>query len=1010
MKCPFGFARCASAALIIVGCLGRPVVAGAQQASLVTGRVTVRATGEPLAGARILVLGTVISTSTNRDGRYRLPAVPPGRIQLVATMVGHQAVTRVLTVAEGAPAVADFELPPATVSLDEIHVTAAGERRKRQMGNSIATIDANAVTREAPVTKLADVLQARVAGVQVLPSSGAAGTAGRIRIRGSASMLLANEPLFYVDGVRVESRANSLTISLGGQSISRINDINPEDIESIEILRGASATTLYGTDAANGIILITTRRGRAGKPQWNFRLERGIAVPQTDFPDNYEGVDAAGNTCRLIDVSAGLCQQADILTANPLTNPRTSPFHNGVRQQYGLNVSGGSESVQYYFGGEWEVEDGVYGISREAQDTLRAQRGELEDRLVNPNNVKRLSLRANLHGQLSEKADLTASVGFVSSDTRIPQNGWTYLSPILGGTYGWARDDAQHNNGWKFFPPEDLFELEGSQATERVTASLNTTWRPTHFLNVRGTVGFDETTMTDVFAQPTGRGPDRPPSLRDGRRTANRVEVIQYTVDFGTSATVPLSDAITSETSVGVQYFRNIWNKIGSSGRQIVPGTNSLYGAAITSGSESTRESITFGGFFQQQIGLHNRLFVSGAVRSDDNSGTGKDVDLSYYPRFSASWVISDEPFFPTVGFLNDLSLRGAWGATGNQPRAQDAIRTFSPVATVIGGQEVNGVTLAGIGNSKLRAESSQELELGLDAVLFGGRLGIDLTYYNKRTRNALVYRTLAPSLGGGSNRLENLGLVENKGLEFTATAQILDSDKVAWSLNANASTNANKLLEMCPPNPETGECEIVEGGNEEGFPLGGIWRRPHEGFADENADGIITSDEVIVGDTAVFLGPTIPTKQAVLSTALTLFDRVRISGLADYRGGSVVDNQEEYARCRYYKTCHGLNDPTAPLEEQAKAYGGVGAFTEPAWFVKLRELSLTLFAPRSWAAAIGADRLALIITGRNLLRWTDYSGMDPEVNTAGASQFGAFDWGTTPPVRYWLARLDIGF
>jgi len=350
------------------------------------------------------------------------------------------------------------------------------------------------------------------------------------------------------------------------------------------------------------------------------------------------------------------------------------------------------------------------------------------------------------------------------------------------------------------------------------------------------------------------------------------------------------------------------------------------------------------------------------------------------------------------------------------------AVRTFTPRSATIGGASVPGVSVGSAGNPNLRPERSEEIELGLDALLLGGRLGLDVTYYNKRTRDALMQRPLPPSLGVGSMRYENLSLVENEGIEMSVRADIVNNRALRWSVDLGGSMNSNTVLELCPPDETTGECELVEpfvAGYQrvvEGYAPGGYWGVPFEGFEDADGNGIITSDEVVLGDTAEFHGTQFPTRQAMLSSDITLFGRIRIAVLFDYRGGHTLLNLTESQRC--YENCRGLNDPDASLEEQARAaamwvppYAAtVGVFAEPAWFVALRELSLTVTAPSRWSAAMGMERMSLTLAGRNLFKWHDYGGLDPEVNQSGNSQFTTWDSGAHPQVRYWTARLSVGF
>ncbi len=276
------------------------------QRGVVRGQVTDAATGTPLAGVRILLSGTNISATTGQDGTYELRNVQDAQVTIRAILIGYSSQRTTLTVVDGVGA-ADFTLNRAVVSLDEIVVTATGLQRKRELANATTHITVSEVAQEVMPVSMASLIQGRAAGVQILNSSGTVGTSSKIRIRGSSSISLSNEPLLVVDGIRVENSSASSSFFTGGQTVSRMNDFNPDEIESIEIVKGPSAAALYGTAAANGVIVITTKRGRIGAPLWTAYTEQGVVKEHTDWPDNYRGLDASGSSCRLANVGAGTC-------------------------------------------------------------------------------------------------------------------------------------------------------------------------------------------------------------------------------------------------------------------------------------------------------------------------------------------------------------------------------------------------------------------------------------------------------------------------------------------------------------------------------------------------------------------------------------------------------------------------------------------------------------------------------------------------------------------------------
>src|SRR5437773_4632932 len=355
-----------AAAVALLFCALTP---GAAQGQSVSGRV-IDATGKAIPGAQVSVAGTGIRATVGGEGRYRLTLSAGGGIALRVTAIGYSPQSKAVTVsAEGATV--DFTLAANPVGLDAIIVTATGQLQKaREIPNDVTQVAAGDVEK-APVTNFADLLNARAAGVTVMPSSGTTGGGARVRIRGSNSVSLSNEPVFFIDGIRVSSSPSANTIGVGGQVPSRINDIQPEDLEAIEAVKGPSAGTLYGTAAANGIVQVRTKRGRPGPTQWTAYVEGGALYDHTTWPDTYYGFDTTVSAsplnptralrffCTLPLVSIKQCaQNGGVFTLNPLRDD--SPFRMGSRQQYGVSLSGGSEQTTFYLAGHFENELGVF--------------------------------------------------------------------------------------------------------------------------------------------------------------------------------------------------------------------------------------------------------------------------------------------------------------------------------------------------------------------------------------------------------------------------------------------------------------------------------------------------------------------------------------------------------------------------------------------------------------------------------------------------------------------------
>lgn len=1011
------------AGLLLGGLVVCPVRAAAQQGAI-GGVVTDESTGTPLEAARVILTGPNRIETTNRDGRFLFRGVTEGNYQLRVLRLGYKPATATAAVAPGETVDLQVAMTAAPVQLDEIVSTATGEQRKLEVANAVSTIDAARVVEESPISEFGNLLSGRAAGVQVQKSGGTTGTGTRIRIRGSNSVSLSNEPLYYIDGVRMESGATSSTLDIGGfgQGVgaapSRINDLNPEDIESIEIVKGPAAATLYGIQASNGVVRITTKRGRAGRARWNLYTELGAVTDHNTYPINFNGRDATAETgpdwdgfCIVQFELDGLCTQTSVTQFSPLDDPFTSPLKAGLRQQYGANVSGGTEQLTYYLSGDYENEDGVYRLPDFEEDSVRELRGEVPEHQIRPNALERVSLRANLGANVAANADVQANVGYTSSDTRFVENDNSFLTITGSAEASGVPEDV--NRGWYYIPAELFAEL-AQQSTERFIGGLTGNWRPASWLSTRATLGYDVTNRQDVQFFPTGQVADYLQN-RAGVKSDNRFQLTQTSVDLAATARFKLSPTLGSRTSVGAQFYRDRASGVLATGRGLPAGSETMTGAGTTEARDTTVESRSLGTFVEQELAIKERLFVTGALRFDDNSAFGENFDATVYPKASVSWLVSEEPFFNNEGFLSTLRLRAAFGVSGQQPGTTDALRFFSPVSGKRGGVAETGITFGSIGNVELKPERSRELEMGVDASLFRDRVSLELTFYTKKTRDALVRRNIAPSIGASEFQFFNLGEVSNKGLELAINTRLIESRGFSWDLALSGSVNDNELIEL-----GEGVEPIIFGfglqRHEEGYPLGGYWARPILGFEDADGDGIIAAGEVEVGDEAVFRGRALPNKEASLNSTIGLFDgRVRIGTQFDYRGGHYIDNAIESFRCTPVLNCRGLVDRTAPLEEQARAQAVLNEATEwgyyePAWFIKLRELSFTFFAPDSWARRFRASRLSLTLAGRNLWTITDYSGVDPEVNAFAQENFATSDFESQPQVQYWTARLNIGF
>lgn len=976
--------------------------AGAQgtTAAEISGRVTTQDGSEPIPEAQVVIVGSSRGTRTDAEGTYRIVNVQPGQLQLRAMRIGYAAQTRTITVGGGERVTADFALVPSATTLDVVTATATGEtQRKRENGTNVSTITVDSV-QKAAVQTFAQLVNGRAAGVSVLQSTGTTGMGARVRIRGANSVSLSNEPLLIIDNVRVNNDPNSTSIGVGGQQPSRLNDINPEDIESLEFIKGPAAAALYGTAAANGVIQIKTKLGHAGPTRWNVYSEGGLLREHNEYPPNWgawgqfelpDGTFVDDFFCDRLSSGLGFCSQDSVVTFNPLEV--NSPFRKGWRSKFGVSAAGGGERVTYFLSGDLEREEGIYVTSA----------------------LRRGTVRANMRAELTDRADVQINAGYVSSDLRLPQNDNNFLGYISNGLAGKALPEPERGRDGGYDPigPNEIDRIRNFQEIDRFTGGVTGSLRPTEWLTLTGTAGYDVVNRFDneTFA----RGAVNFSDLLDGSRESNRIQTSNYTGNVAGTASFTLRPDLLSTTSVGFQFQREENEGVFASGAVLAAGVSSLEGlAARFDIGEDYADNRTIGAFVQQQFGWQDRLFVTGAIRGDDNSAFGTSSKFVYYPSVNVSWVVGEESFFPRTDWVSSLRLRAAYGRSGLRPGNRDARIFFTPFAVRVNANELTGVTVGGLGTPTLKPEIITEYETGLDAGFLNGRVGLELTYYNKESKDALILRRTPASVGAIVSRFENLGAVSNRGWEWLVNGTIVDEPNVRWTATVQGSTNRNRLVSF----GDTSIAEVVFGfessqQHKPGYPLGGYWGVPIDSIVDQTGDGQIDFDEVFFGEDERFLGSSTPTRTGSVSSDVTLFNLVKISGLLDWRGGYKLINSSEIFREQVF-IGRGVNDPTAPLEQQGRAvatlFGIYSGYVEDASFMKLREVAVTFFAPQSIARRVGGRDLSLTLAGRNLGTWTDYSGLDPEVNVSAQANFTSADFLTQPQVRYWVARLNFTF
>ena len=1006
--------------LLVVAALPLAAVAQAR-GGVVAG--TVRAQdGAPLAGARVSIVGTNLRAQTGQDGTYRIVTVPTGSHDVSAIMLGFSPQSQRIVVSEGQTTTANFSLQQTALQIGGVVVTATGrEQETRELGSSVGVVNTDAVPL-ATTSSASDLLAGRVSGVVVTQSSGTTGGGARVRIRGSNSMSLSNAPLIVVDGIRVENDEASLDFGVGGQSPSRFNDINPNDIESIEILKGPAAAALYGTAAANGVIQVTTKRGQAGHPDFRVYGEQGRLDQITKFPDNVyavgnlvendQGVLTSGTgACDIIRLAIGSNPAPGEVgctgittryTYNPLEAGGDQIFQVGDRQAVGGSVSGGTVGSTFYVGTDYSNEHGVQPM----------------------NTQQRIRVQANTTGRFGELLTVGANIAYLDSRGEFPQSDNALYGLVGMGLGGSASPDAVATTQGFTDYPAYFYDWKTYQNYTRLTGAVRGEFRPLTWLSFNGTAGVDRYAREDRNRVPrvsiyNAFGPP----YSNGFIQSNTSDIYDLTTNLSGTAIRDLRSDLVSTSAIGTQYIREHNHQIYAFGGGLTPGIEtSLAGATSDfSAGESNSPNATLAAYVQQQFAWRDRVFLNAALRADKNTAFGQDIGWISYPSVSGSWVISDEGFFPKLDALSSLRLRAAYGQAGLRPGPTAAIQRFGANVTTRAGEDVAAITFNSIGNPDLKPERTTEMEFGFESQFFADRLGLELTYYNKDSHDALVSKPLPPSAGSAGSRFENVGSVNNRGLEYMLSGTPLRTNRLEWNASLSGSFTRNRLTDLGTNALGEPNAPIVVTSTQrhvEGYALGSYFHFPIVSYADADGNGLLSADEVNVRkDTVVYLGNPFPTREASFTTDFTFGKVVKLSGLVDYKGGMKLLNMTRAWRESAADFGNGaaLYDPTTPLDRQAaivarSEYGSYAGYAEDASFVKLREIALTFMVPNRYLSRVAADGLSITLAARNLHTWTKYTGLDPELNYAGQANFTTADFTTVPPNRLFQIRVDANF
>lgn len=1017
----------------------------------VRGRVVDSSSGEPVTEVVITIDSRREHVVTDKSGNFLLSRLPAGEWALTFRRIGYNTKSVALDLTAGRDTSITVSLTSQPIRLAEIVSTATGDRRKLEIGHSTAGIgNVDSVMQVTPVSSVSQLIKNRVPGLLATTSSGAVGAPTRLRIRGISSIESNNEPVIVVDGIVISnSAATSITHTLnagvhGGTNQSgandlsmRLDDLDPNMIESVEVMKGPAASTMYGAEAANGVIIIKTKRGRVGPPSWSFYSDyRTLAqVKDYEYPVRIVGTTMkGGNSSMLLDcrISAqylGNCRPTDeVVGFNMLRDPLFTPQARGFTKSFGATVSGGTEGLQYFIGGTSTDQLGTAKMPEVNRTWIERARGgqKIKEELLRPNALRKNSMNARITGRIGSTASVALGANFISQTQRVGANGMAGLVAAPRA----QSDTTPVVSGWQ------SWYGKREQDIKHIIGNASGTWHPTWLNNaffVNATYGWDFSLRDDEYYAPKGSCHPLCAGTTDQGvlgyiNTGRRTDFTQ-SLNLNTSFNYPLTSWLSTSTRFGGNFRRFQYYDLYGSATDLQVGVK-LYAATGTKQVSNLGDTRTTAGWYlEEQLNFRqDRLFATVGLRQDAGSSIG-ETEKPIFVKWNVSWLASEEKFFPLRDQIDLFRVRFATGSAGVLPTTTARNRTYVMANNfVMEDGSANGffAELGSPGDPELRAEHSREYEGGLDIELFERRLSFDLTWYKKFTKDAIDRGPVAGSVGASRLRplLGNLGDVENQGYEFGSMLRVLDTDKISFDLSGHLASRRNKLVRLAEGNVSFISLNAsgdLYTGNEtrkvEGYPLFGRWAYPILGWADRDGDGMIDPLEVMVGDSLEFVGPSEPRYNAYVGSQIGLLNRqLMIAANFAYSGGQVQFNQLRKNMQQYAPAQQGMN---ADLRAQACVVAGYAQGTRRAtdWCYmetvklwRLQDLSIRYILPSTLVRHIGASSGVLSLSTTNLKHWSNYQGRDPDVNTApvtgnailGGEAFGA-------PREYGI-RLQLNF
>lgn len=930
-----------SAALVLV-CTAS--IAQAQTGQVV-GFVVDQTSGQPIEAGQVLIQGTNLAGSTDRRGHFVIRGVNAGSVTVRAQRLGFRPASLVVLVPANDSISVRFQLTQSVVELESVVTTGTGGAvEKRQLGAPISIVNVDNIAETKPVPDLSSALTFQVPGLRALDGGGGAGAAKDLRIRGMSSFSLSQRPAVYIDGVKIDTKAVDWSSTMpnqgccnfnGGVGEDRLSDLNPNDIDHIEVLKGPAAATLYGSDASNGVIQIFTKKGRLeSAPTWNFAFTGGWDRAPENYPThlypNFKGADGT----RALDMNKTL-------------------IGNGPYQEYQVNVNGGANKATYFVSGGFTKEVGS----------------------IQPNDARRGTLRVNVDWQPTAKMNFEARSSY----------GRNYINSLQGGN-NWTALTGNASNGdprnaTKLRPygeawvaVADIQKMTSFSDANRYTGGATVNYQATPNLLTKLNVGVDLTNDNKQRFFPYD-GNFGSASVFNGEKDDAFRYYSNYTADYLAQYSLKLPHAITSDFALGGQGYYETEQLNLAVGKQYPgPGVSTVTAASQTFGSETYAHTVNIGGYAQDRLAFGDRFFTTVGFRIDGNSAFGKNYGYQKYPKIDAAYNIGGYAWMPQV--VSSLKLRGAWGRAGKTPGAFDQYQTYRPEAVFT---NTPALTPYNPGNTVLAPEITTAIDVGFDAGLFSDRLGIEATYYRQSTNDAITSVTLPPSEGFINSQKQNIGGIVNNGWEASLNWLTFSSADLDWHNDFRADGNKNKVTDL--------HGHII-GSNTSfrvGYPIQGIWMRRPVSYNS-------TTKTWVRSDTSLYMGPPLPTFNFSYLPSVR-WRSVQLVALVTLERGAIISNSDRPYRFRQHTgdeflSLLGPTGANTAASDSAVKYWALFDDPEKRDNTRIRQISLSYELPVRVSSRLGLGRTTVTASEQNVKIWAHCHCQDPDFATYVGSDF----------------------